>query len=193
MSLGMVATGLVGAGLSGYLVDKTGAFLTIFKICFIGATSGMVWFMFMIKENNLPLLIASCAATGFFAFAGLPVGLELCVECTYPVHEGLSAGLIWIFAQSVSIAIIFSSNALRGEEKFYNGSHPVPDPTPTEIPDLDKYYEYPHAVLLCVCITALATLITLVFKTDYKRQNSEKAYNKTHPGPSAVASVQSTA
>ncbi|EGD74792.1 hypothetical protein PTSG_07025 [Salpingoeca rosetta] len=183
MSMAMVVAGLVGAGLSGYLLDKTGAFLVIFKVCYLGATGGVVLFMFMNKADNLAWLIVACAVTGFFAFAALPVGLELSVECTFPVHEGLSAGLIWIFAQATSIVIIFSSNALRGEARYFNGTHPIPQPPPpgpTPDPDIHTYYEYPHAIQLCVGFTAVATLITLFLRTEYKRKNSEAAYNDAH-------------
>lgn len=33
---------------------------------------------------------------GFFGFALFPIALELGVECTYPVAEGTSAGLLQI-------------------------------------------------------------------------------------------------
>jgi FLVCR family MFS transporter 7 len=45
------------------------------------------------------MMTFACGAVGFFAFAALPVGLELSVESTFPVNESLSAGLIWIFSQ----------------------------------------------------------------------------------------------
>eukprot|EP00043_Microstomoeca_roanoka_P001538 m.33335 g.33335 ORF g.33335 m.33335 type:complete len:480 (+) comp10875_c0_seq2:116-1555(+) len=192
MSLAMVATGLLGAGLSGFILDKTGWFLTIFKVCFMGATGGVVLFMFMNKADNLAWLLVSCAVIGFFAFAALPVGLELSVECTFPVHEGLSAGLIWIVSQAISICIVFSSTALRGEEKCFNASVPVDCTTTSTIPDIDVYYEYPHAIQLCAGLTALATLIILFLRTEYKRQNSEASFNKDHANEEYTSAVTNT-
>ena len=40
--------------------------------------------------------MASCGLFGFFAFALMPVCLEVGVECTYPVAEATSAGLQWM-------------------------------------------------------------------------------------------------
>ena len=42
------------------------------------------------------LIVVSCGLFGFFAFALMPVCLEVGVECTYPVAEATSAGLQWM-------------------------------------------------------------------------------------------------
>ena len=47
-------------------------------------------------ENQEILIGFSISLFGFFALAILPVGLELGVECTYPVAEATSAGLLWL-------------------------------------------------------------------------------------------------
>ena len=51
------------------------------------------------------LLICSCGLFGFFAFALMPVCLEVGVECTYPVAEATSAGLQWM----AGYAVVFNS------------------------------------------------------------------------------------
>jgi len=49
-----------------------------------------------------PVLIAfSFGLFGFFAFALMPVCLEVGVECTYPVAEATSAGLQWMAGYAV--------------------------------------------------------------------------------------------
>lgn len=37
-----------------------------------------------------------CALFGLFGFAAYPVAMELSVECSYPVGEATSAGLVFI-------------------------------------------------------------------------------------------------
>jgi len=39
---------------------------------------------------------AASSFFGLFGFAIYPVAMELCVECTYPVGEATSTGLIFI-------------------------------------------------------------------------------------------------
>ena len=41
-------------------------------------------------------LVVIAGVFGFFAFALMPVCLEVGVECTYPVAEATSAGLMWM-------------------------------------------------------------------------------------------------
>ena len=47
------------------------------------------------------LIVVSCGLFGFFAFALMPVCLEVGVECTYPVAEATSAGLQWMAGYAV--------------------------------------------------------------------------------------------
>ena len=47
------------------------------------------------------LVVFSCGLFGFFAFALMPVCLEVGVECTYPVAEATSAGLQWMAGYAV--------------------------------------------------------------------------------------------
>jgi hypothetical protein len=57
------------------------------------ATVGVIGFVLSDWPGRLVPLAVSCAALGFVAFAALPTGLELCVETTYPVNEGLSTSV----------------------------------------------------------------------------------------------------
>ena len=42
------------------------------------------------------MIYMTCAILGFSTFGVLPAALELCAECTFPVSEGTSAGLMWL-------------------------------------------------------------------------------------------------
>ena len=42
------------------------------------------------------LVAAVCSLFGLFGFSAYPVAMELSVECSYPVGEATSAGLIFI-------------------------------------------------------------------------------------------------
>ena len=48
------------------------------------------------KPGQPALVVATCGLFGFFSFALMPVCLEVGVECTYPVAEATSAGLLWM-------------------------------------------------------------------------------------------------
>ena len=64
----------------------------------------MVLFFFGLP-NDLPWLIGSAVAAGFFVIALLPVSFECAVEITYPVNESTSAGLSPLFVLSCAVLI----------------------------------------------------------------------------------------
>lgn len=47
-------------------------------------------------EEQKVIIGAVCALFGLFGFASYPVAMELSVECSYPVGEATSAGLVFI-------------------------------------------------------------------------------------------------
>lgn len=105
MGLVTVACGLLGAGLAGAYLDHTHKFLETMKACFVCATISLVGFMLACWPGRFEYLMAACGALGFCAFAALPTGMELCVETTYPVNEGLSTCVFVCICISVYICV----------------------------------------------------------------------------------------
>eukprot|EP00042_Codosiga_hollandica_P008855 m.20346 g.20346 ORF g.20346 m.20346 type:complete len:220 (+) comp31929_c0_seq1:656-1315(+) len=91
----VIGSGILGAGLAGAFVDSTKRFQETVKVQFIAATGAAFMFVAVLKADNFALILVAAALMGFSAFGALPVALELCVECTYPVNEGTSAGFMW--------------------------------------------------------------------------------------------------
>lgn len=96
-----------------------------------------------------------------------------------------SSGLIWIASQALGIVMMMTTNALAGEERWYDGTqrfipdpdHPIPTPYPKGI---HKYYSYTRAVYMLLAFTALATISILFMHTDYKRMAAEAKSEKQH-------------
>lgn len=118
-----IVFGIVGAGLLGLYVDKTKQFTEVTKInmCLtslgcsaFAVVSERMWFYFSLLEicsrsqgvvfvrqvsqlKDMKVAIgAACAWFGLFGFSVYPVAMELGVECSYPVGEATSSGLIFI-------------------------------------------------------------------------------------------------
>jgi hypothetical protein len=60
--------------------------------------------------------------TGFFALPLLPVMMENCVECTYPLPEELSIGILHNGANVLAVFFVFITQALLEED----GGVPAP-------------------------------------------------------------------
>ncbi|KAM8961882.1 solute carrier family 49 member A3 [Pelodytes ibericus] len=92
--------GVAGALVCGLYVDKTKQFTEVVKICLSMASLASIAFAVASNFRNQTLLLAIvCSLFGFFGFAVYPIAMELAVECSYPIGEGTSTGLIFISGQ----------------------------------------------------------------------------------------------
>ncbi|XP_065919337.1 solute carrier family 49 member A3-like isoform X2 [Dysidea avara] len=100
----LVFVGLVGAFVSGVIIDVTKNFEGVAKVMCAFALICFIWFLEVFSLEDEPVLIAfSLCSFGFFGFALMPVCLELGVELTYPVAEATSSGLLWSATQLMGL------------------------------------------------------------------------------------------
>eukprot|EP01136_Pigoraptor_vietnamica_P017044 Opistho-1_new@61670 len=148
----VIGFGLVGAGVTGPLVDKTRRYKEVLKVAFVAAVGTFIWFALASRHSGAFVpLAASCALMGVCCFSILPVCLELSVECTYPISEGTSAGFLWMAGQVFGVAFIFAMNGLKSG--------------PTE--DMD------HSNWFMVGMAGIAMIAALLFNGNYHRVDHE--------------------
>ncbi|KAJ7356314.1 Major facilitator super domain-containing protein 7 [Desmophyllum pertusum] len=165
----LIATGLVGGGLAGIYVDKTKKFEETAKLSFgLAAISCCLLTVVTSMSYQPVLVVVSCGLFGFFAFALMPVCLEVGVECTYPVAEATSAGLQWMAGQATGVVFILVSQALEVPKHFKNAKCDQKSDD-GKVPDL-KYAMY----FMTSGAVAMALLLICTFKPQYKRLEMEK-------------------
>uniref|UniRef100_A0A914UMK3 Membrane transporter n=1 Tax=Plectus sambesii TaxID=2011161 RepID=A0A914UMK3_9BILA len=109
----LIISGLIGAAISGVLVDKTKMFQEIMKVSFAGAGIAACSYCVAIQyEGQHAWVVASVFMFGLFGFAIYPIGLEIGVETTYPVAEATSTGLIIITGQIEGVLFVLITEAL---------------------------------------------------------------------------------
>ncbi|XP_074668862.1 solute carrier family 49 member A3 isoform X2 [Strix aluco] len=117
------------------------------------------------RHQAITLAITS-SLFGFFGFAIYPIAMELAVECSYPVGEGTSTGLIFVASQieGVILMILLQAFTVRVSE----------DPSSTCALDQDGALDWttPVLVLAGLC-SAMACFYVIFFHTDYKRLHAE--------------------
>lgn len=148
----LLMAGIVGAVISGKIIDKTKRFTETLRVSFALACLAFLMFTLVLPMRIFWLVSISTGMMGFFCFAALPVALELSVECTYPVDEGTSAGLMWLTGQLFGIIITFAMDGLQGSKE----------------PGIDQ----PSMTNSCWFVTSaagFAAFLLMFFKTDYKR------------------------
>ncbi|KAF9932600.1 hypothetical protein FBU30_007746 [Linnemannia zychae] len=113
----MVVAGLVGAGISGPVMDRTKQFKTVLKSMVPLVTLFYIIFCFVVRANFFIGIIVVSAFLGLFSFSMLPVVLELGVECTYPVTPASSTSLLWGSGQFFAVIFLFILQALQDDKK----------------------------------------------------------------------------
>ncbi|KAF9172468.1 hypothetical protein BGX21_005647 [Mortierella sp. AD011] len=112
----MILAGLVGAGISGPVIDRNKQFKTLMKSMVPLATLFYIIFNFFMRRNFSVGIIIASALLGLFSFALLPVVLELGVECTYPVTPASSTSLLWGSGQFFAVIFLLILGALQDDE-----------------------------------------------------------------------------
>jgi FLVCR family MFS transporter 7 len=162
----LLAAGIMGAVISGKIVDRTKKFTETLRVSFGMATLAFLMFTLVLPTGIFWLVCISTGMMGFFCFAALPVALELSVECTYPVSESTSAGLMWLVGQLFGIIITFSMDGLKGDQppsvttfdnvtNLTSTTHPYPDMT--------------NSCWFVTSMAGLAAVLLLFFRTEYHR------------------------
>ncbi|KAG0326749.1 hypothetical protein BGZ99_009048 [Dissophora globulifera] len=113
----MIVAGLVGAGISGPVIDRNKQFKLLLKSMVPLATLFYIIFVFVVRKDFFIGIIVASALLGFFSFSLLPVVLELGVECTYPVTPASSTSLLWGSGQFFAIIFLLILGALQDDKK----------------------------------------------------------------------------
>ncbi|EYC20925.1 hypothetical protein Y032_0020g134 [Ancylostoma ceylanicum] len=96
----MIIGGIIGAAGSGVFVDRTKMYEETMKVAMgLAVVFGLIFMQLTLHPNFAPFLAATCILFGIFGLATYPVGLELSAECTFPVSEATSTGLIVLSGQ----------------------------------------------------------------------------------------------
>uniref|UniRef100_A0A1I7WSR5 MFS domain-containing protein n=1 Tax=Heterorhabditis bacteriophora TaxID=37862 RepID=A0A1I7WSR5_HETBA len=96
----MIIGGVVGAAGSGLFVDRTKMYEETMKVAMgLAVVFGLIFMQLTLHPGMAPFLAITCVLFGILGLATYPVGLELSAECTFPVSEATSTGLIVLSGQ----------------------------------------------------------------------------------------------
>ncbi|XP_039614175.1 solute carrier family 49 member A3 [Polypterus senegalus] len=169
-----IVFGILGAFLLGIYVDKTKYFTEVTKISFcLTAIASIAFAVLSQMMNQKPALAVICSLFGMFGFAIYPISLELAVECSYPVGEATSAGLIFISGQiqGVIFIVLFQLMTKHLADSPYSTCKLQDDATLS--------WKVPTLVMAAIC-TVGACFFVLFFHTEYKRLQKETLISTGH-------------
>ncbi|XP_061895679.1 solute carrier family 49 member A3 [Entelurus aequoreus] len=161
-----IAFGIVGAALLGLYVDKTKKFIEAIKVNMsLSAMVACAFTVVCLMQDQKVAVAIVCALFGFFGFSIYPAVMELTVECSYPVGEATSTGLVFISGQVQSLIYIILLQAL---------TTPVAESPRSTCTLAPQSWKVPVMLLSTLC--AVSSCIFLIFfHTPYRRLEAEKA------------------
>ncbi|CAD5119094.1 DgyrCDS7739 [Dimorphilus gyrociliatus] len=169
----LIVFGLIGSAIIGQIVDRTRKFEEIVKIGFSFASIAFLAFVVVHHYTDIKVAVGACISLfGLFAVSLYPVCNELAVECTFPVAEGTSSGLLFIAGQVIGVVMLLVSQAMAS-------ASPVSTPYQQCEAVSQKYgvepYDYTYALLFMAIILSLCTLsLVSFFRCTYRRLKAEE-------------------
>lgn len=123
----LIGGGVIGALISGIVADRTKKYITLMKLsvglsCMVIIALFTVVHLKLVPLSQLMATVASlCAAAGFFGYMTYPLGLDLGIECAFPVtSEATCNGLIIISGHIQAILFLLIIRGLASDTTFVN-------------------------------------------------------------------------
>ena len=183
----LLGTGVIGAVISGVIVEKFGYIEEVTKFFFGAAVLIGILITELLRESNLDVIVAlSFASFGVFAFGMYPLGLELAVEVTYPVDESFSTALIFMSGQIQGGALVIGSMFLEQELSESERQHDICTLAPSGCDDYNTITIIPgkdhtnFLMLLAGYMTAICLIFYFCFKTAFKRSEADTVLENTN-------------
>ncbi|EGW07979.1 Major facilitator superfamily domain-containing protein 7 [Cricetulus griseus] len=161
-----IVFGILGALLLGLYVDRTKHFTEATKIGLCLTSLTFVAFALVSQLQGQTLALAAiCSLLGLFGFSVAPVVMELAVECSFPVGEGASAGLIFVLGQAEGVLIMLLLTALTVRRT---------GPSFSTCQQGEETLDWTESLLLLAGLCTLFTcVLVLFFNTPYRRLEAE--------------------
>lgn len=170
----MIIGGIVGAAGSGIFVDRSKMYEETLKVSMgLAVVFGLIFMQLTLHTNLSPFLAFTCVLFGIFGLASYPVGLELSAECTFPVSEATSTGLIVLSGQvqSVLYVMVMKQFARPLQPERMDNQVCTLDAEDTKNQPKDNT----QAVMVFSLLAALLVLVLVIFfKPVYRRIEVEK-------------------
>ncbi|VIO89515.1 Major Facilitator Superfamily protein [Brugia malayi] len=171
----MIIGGVFGASASGMFVDRTKLYEETMKVCMsLAVIFGVVFLQLSLHSDLIICLVIVAFLFGVFGLASYPVGLELASECTFPVSETTSSGLVVLCGQIYSIIFVAITNLFaRPLQQTYKNIQVCTvedEKNSTAVPQDSSI----SIIVLSIIATLLAVVLVMFFKPIYKRMKAEK-------------------
>lgn len=110
----LLGTGLLVAAGAGAALEATRAYAAMLRGGMAAASAALLFFLGVLRPGQVGLVLGAVAVLGAFLIPLLPIALENAAECTFPVPEDVSSGLLMIAGNYVGLALTLAMAPLLG-------------------------------------------------------------------------------
>jgi len=121
-----LGAGLIGAVVMGAVMDATHAYRPILKTGYLFAFGAVVFYLWAQQPDRFYLMAISSGILGAAMLPLLPVSIENAVECTFPIPEVYSSGLLLGAGNTIGIGVTFAMTKLIEMDGGHCGSFSKP-------------------------------------------------------------------
>eukprot|EP01084_Bolivina_argentea_P069276 126086_1 len=156
----LIGGGLFGAVVAGACMEIFRQYRTILKTFTTLTCIAMCFLLWQLKADNATIVTVIFGIFGFMAIPIVAITFEAAAECTYPVNEELSAGLLMTSGSAFGVVyiIIWGSQLPSGDKKYDDQFN------------FSTYFLFANGMLML--------LFMFLFHGKYKRLNAEKQFTK---------------
>jgi len=169
----LVGCGLLGAGVMGALLDATMAYNKFLKGGLIMVMAGTIFMLLSVRPGQFALVATSFGVLGFTMLPLLPICMECAAECTYPVSEDASSGVMLTAGNIIGIIMISLFDAL------------IQDPYRSVL--------NPFSITLACFLLAAVVVVGIWYDGPLLRQAAEKAGQEAPLGDKQAATMSGEA
>ncbi|KAI9592265.1 major facilitator superfamily domain-containing protein [Syncephalis fuscata] len=159
-----ILAGLLGAGIISVYIDRTGNHKKVARAVLPFTMAAFISCIFAVRQNAFVACVVVFALIGATSFSLLPVGLELSVECTYPVPEASSTNILWMAGQFVALVAQLIMNVLRDEKGDPSNSWKPPGNMLSAL------------ILVAVITSVCSSTFLLFYRAPMRRRDAERMH-----------------
>lgn len=153
----VLLSGLPVAGLAGVVLDRTHAYRSLLKVGCTSMLLAVLGFLMLLRPGQIGLVCVGSALLGAATTPLLPVAMETAVECTFPIPEEASGGLLMFSGQVFGVAFTLTMQNLLTSDGSNDSFSGVWTP----------------AAYFMLCVMGAVNILSLCYRGQYKRHVSE--------------------
>eukprot|EP00977_Amphora_coffeiformis_P024035 scaffold14974_cov195-Amphora_coffeaeformis.AAC.42 len=175
-----IVSGILCSILMGALMDHTHAYNLLLKVGLVLSVVALGFFFWALRPGQTAVVAVMTCLVGMTMLPLLPLAMECACECTYPISEDLSSGILMSAGQVMGMLLLFVLDDCCLEKEESPSRHHHNDDGDDD--DNDTYHykvQLSYKIFMGGAIVAMA--IGSMYNGKYLRLEADQSTDDDHP------------